>query len=106
MNATGVMPVIFASSLLAAPTALARYFNTPAVTEFAKAVSPAGSFYLPVRLCRSSRLPLLFSSHRTALPPTTSHAGISSWTTAILQVSCSGCAAWLIDIRTNPGVQN
>jgi preprotein translocase subunit SecY len=42
------MPVIFASSLLAAPTALARYFNTPAVTSFAKAVSPAGSLYLPV----------------------------------------------------------
>ena len=48
VNATGVMPVIFASSLLAAPTALARYFNTPAVTSFAKAVSPAGSLYLPV----------------------------------------------------------
>lgn len=47
VNATGVMPVIFASSLLAAPTALARYFNTPAVTTFAKAVSPAGGLYLP-----------------------------------------------------------
>lgn len=49
VNATGVMPVIFASSLLAAPTALARYFNTPAVTSFAKAVSPAGGLYLPVQ---------------------------------------------------------
>lgn len=48
VNATGVMPVIFASSLLAAPTALARYFNTPAFATFAKAISPAGGFYLPV----------------------------------------------------------
>lgn len=60
VNATGVMPVIFASSLLAAPTALARYFNTPAVTSFAKAVSPAGSLYLPV--C-SSQPAVSFASH-------------------------------------------
>lgn len=50
VNATGVMPVIFASSLLAAPQALARYFNAPVVAAIAKGVSPAGSFYLPVNV--------------------------------------------------------
>ena len=53
-----MMPVIFASSLLAAPTALARYFpNAPAVAAFSKAVSPAGSFYLPVRCAARYRAP-------------------------------------------------
>jgi protein transport protein SEC61 subunit alpha len=47
VNATGVMPVIFSSSLLAVPTALARYAHSPAVEKAAAALSPGGSLYLP-----------------------------------------------------------
>ena len=48
VNATGVMPVIFSSSLLALPTALARYANSRPVEAFAAALNPSGPFYLPV----------------------------------------------------------
>ena len=47
VNATGVMPVIFSSSLLAVPSALARYAHSPAVEKAAAALSPGGSLYLP-----------------------------------------------------------
>lgn len=50
VNATGVMPVIFSSSLLALPTALARYANSRPVEAFAAAFNPSGPFYLPVSL--------------------------------------------------------
>lgn len=50
VNATGVMPVIFASSLLAAPQALARYVQNPAMLNVAQALSPAGSLYLPANV--------------------------------------------------------
>lgn len=49
VNATGVMPVIFSSSLLALPAALARY--VPAAEGVAKGLAPGGAFYLPVRIC-------------------------------------------------------
>lgn len=48
VNATGVMPVIFSSSLLALPSALARYANSPVLENAAAALSPNGAFYLPV----------------------------------------------------------
>lgn len=48
VNATGVMPVIFSSSLLALPSALARYTNSPAVEGAAAQLSPGGPLYLPV----------------------------------------------------------
>lgn len=48
VNATGVMPVIFASTLLALPTGLARY--APALEPVAAALGPTGPLYLPVRL--------------------------------------------------------
>lgn len=60
VNATGVMPVIFSSSLLALPTALARYANSRPVEAFAAAFNPSGPFYLPVSLC--GFLPLLMFS--------------------------------------------
>ena len=44
------MPVIFSSSLLALPTALARYANSRPVEAFAAALNPSGPFYLPVSL--------------------------------------------------------
>ncbi|DBA86616.1 hypothetical protein WJX77_001473 [Trebouxia sp. C0004] len=50
VNATGVMPVIFSSSLLALPTALARYANSPPVEAFAAALNPSGPFYLPTNI--------------------------------------------------------
>ena len=49
VNATGVMPVIFASSLLALPSAAARYAHLPALDAAAAALGPNGPAYLPVR---------------------------------------------------------
>lgn len=46
VNATGVMPVIFASTLLALPTGLVRY--APALEPVATALGPTGPLYLPV----------------------------------------------------------
>ena len=46
VNATGVMPVIFATSLLSLPQAVARY--QPALVPVANALGPAGPLYLPV----------------------------------------------------------
>jgi protein transport protein SEC61 subunit alpha len=50
VNATGVMPVIFSSSLLALPSAAARYINTPAVDKAAAALAPGGPLYLPTNV--------------------------------------------------------
>lgn len=50
VNATGVMPIIFASSLLSLPSSLARYANVPALESAAAALSPSGSFYLPANV--------------------------------------------------------
>jgi len=46
VNATGVMPVIFASTLLSLPSGLARY--APALEPVAAALGPTGALYLPV----------------------------------------------------------
>lgn len=51
MNATGVMPVIFSTSLLAAPVALARFTDNPGIqAAAAQLTNPAGPFYLPVSI--------------------------------------------------------
>jgi protein transport protein SEC61 subunit alpha len=50
VNATGVMPVIFSSSLLALPSALARYLHVPVADKAAAALSPGGSLYLPTNV--------------------------------------------------------
>jgi hypothetical protein len=55
VNATGVMPVIFSSSVLALPGALARFANLPALDSVARALAPNGNAYLPVRLSPSER---------------------------------------------------
>jgi preprotein translocase subunit SecY len=47
VNATGVMPLIFASSLLGLPLALARYADAPALDAAAAALAPGGPGYLP-----------------------------------------------------------
>lgn len=44
------MPVIFASSLLALPSSLARYANVPALDSVATALSPSGGLYLPANV--------------------------------------------------------
>ena len=46
VNATGVMPVIFSSTLLSLPTGLSRYL--PWLEPVAAALGPAGLLYLPV----------------------------------------------------------
>ena len=50
VNATGVMPLIFASSLLTAPSVLARYSDNAFLEDLAKAVAPGGNFYLPFNI--------------------------------------------------------
>jgi len=47
VNATGVMPVIFSSTLLSLPTGLSRY--VPALEPVAAALGPTGLLYLPAR---------------------------------------------------------
>lgn len=47
VNATGVMPVIFSSTLMSLPTGLARY--APWLEPVAAALGPTGLLYLPVR---------------------------------------------------------
>lgn len=43
-----MMPLIFASSLMALPAALARYADAAWADDFAKTVGPGGFLYLPV----------------------------------------------------------
>jgi len=50
VNATGVMPLIFASSLLALPTAVARYTDSALLDDMSKAVGPGGALYLPASI--------------------------------------------------------
>lgn len=47
VNATGVMPLIFASSLLALPTAIARYTDNVIIDDIAREIGPNGALYLP-----------------------------------------------------------
>ncbi len=44
------MPLIFASSLLGLPLALARYTESPALEEVANMAGPAGPLYLPLNV--------------------------------------------------------
>eukprot|EP00798_Chlamydomonas_sp_ICE-L_P023324 gene23324-30566_t len=50
VNATGVMPLIFASSLLTFPSALANITDITAIDDFAKNVGPGGALYLPTNI--------------------------------------------------------
>ncbi|GAX74425.1 hypothetical protein CEUSTIGMA_g1874.t1 [Chlamydomonas eustigma] len=50
VNATGVMPLIFASSLLALPTAVARYTDAAWADDVAKSIGPGGLLYLPISI--------------------------------------------------------
>ncbi len=63
VNATGVMPVIFSSSLLALPSAVARFANQPAFESAARALSPSGPLYLPANVA----LIVLFNWYYTFL---------------------------------------
>lgn len=47
VNATGVMPVIFSTTLLSLPTGLAKYADW--LEPVAVALGPTGLLYLPVR---------------------------------------------------------
>eukprot|EP00240_Pyramimonas_obovata_P000501 CAMPEP_0118933264 /NCGR_PEP_ID=MMETSP1169-20130426/11854_1 /TAXON_ID=36882 /ORGANISM="Pyramimonas obovata, Strain CCMP722" /LENGTH=541 /DNA_ID=CAMNT_0006876003 /DNA_START=92 /DNA_END=1717 /DNA_ORIENTATION=- len=50
VNSAGVMPIIFASSLLALPAGLANFTGSEAVGSVAKALYPGGPAYLPVNI--------------------------------------------------------
>jgi len=50
VNSAGVMPIIFASSLLAVPSGIARFTGSEALTGLATALYPGGSLYLPVNV--------------------------------------------------------
>ena len=60
------MPVIFSSSLLALPTALARYANAKPVEAVAAALNPSGPLYLPVRQLSSVQAKMHATSVTTA----------------------------------------
>ncbi len=44
------MPLIFASSLLSLPAAVARYADMPVIDDFAKSIGPGGLLYLPTNI--------------------------------------------------------
>jgi preprotein translocase SecY subunit len=48
VNAAGVMPVIFSSSLLAVPSTLLRFTNLEGLSGVAQALGPGGKLYLPL----------------------------------------------------------
>eukprot|EP00892_Ulva_mutabilis_P011181 jgi/Ulvmu1/8435/UM043_0013.1 len=50
VNATGVMPVIFSTSLLAVPGAVARFSGLTALQPAAVALAPGGALYLPANV--------------------------------------------------------
>jgi len=50
VNSSGVMPIIFATSLLALPATVARFVDNGAVAAFARSVSPDGAAYLPLNV--------------------------------------------------------
>ena len=55
VNATGVMPVIFSTTLLSLPTGLAKYATW--LEPVAVALGPTGLLYLPVRCsCKGRQL--------------------------------------------------
>ncbi|CAI6001535.1 unnamed protein product [Closterium sp. NIES-64] len=50
VNSTGVMPIIFSSSLLAAPYSIARFTGSAAFQSAATALYPGGLLYLPANV--------------------------------------------------------
>jgi len=50
VNSAGVMPIIFASSLLALPSGLARFSGSEALQGFAALLYPGQALYLPVNV--------------------------------------------------------
>eukprot|EP00897_Mesotaenium_endlicherianum_P001698 jgi/Mesen1/1556/ME000134S00676 len=50
VNSSGVMPIIFSSSLLAAPASLARFTGSAALQSAAVALYPGGALYLPTNV--------------------------------------------------------
>lgn len=50
VNGAGVMPIIFASSLLALPATVARFTGSPQLDVLAQALGPNGAAYLPVNV--------------------------------------------------------
>jgi len=50
VNSAGVMPIIFASSLLALPATVARFVPSELLIGAAKAVYPGGAAYVPVNI--------------------------------------------------------
>jgi protein transport protein SEC61 subunit alpha len=50
VNSAGVMPIIFASSLMALPATLARFTDNGAVMSVAKFIYPGGVGYIPVNV--------------------------------------------------------
>ena len=50
VNATGVMPVIFSTSILAVPGAIAKFSGLESLAGVATALSPGGALYLPMNV--------------------------------------------------------
>lgn len=87
MNATGVLPVIFASSLLAVPSTLARFTHSSTLAGAANALGPGGAFYLPVR---REGVPMARQSAATHCPRSSPRAGaIGTCMRGAALLSCS-----------------
>lgn len=50
VNATGVMPVIFSTSLLAVPGAIVKFSGVESLQGVAASLSPGGALYLPTNV--------------------------------------------------------
>lgn len=50
VNSAGVMPIIFASSLMALPSTLGRFTDSAALASFSNLISSGGGLYLPVNV--------------------------------------------------------
>lgn len=50
VNSAGVMPIIFASSLLAVPAGIANFTGSEAIATVAKGLYPGGPLFLPVNI--------------------------------------------------------
>jgi preprotein translocase SecY subunit len=50
VNTSGVMPIIFSSSMLALPSTLARFTGSEALATLGKSLFPGGAYYVPINV--------------------------------------------------------
>eukprot|EP00878_Enallax_costatus_P005654 GHUV01005929.1.p1 GENE.GHUV01005929.1~~GHUV01005929.1.p1 ORF type:complete len:165 (-),score=21.45 GHUV01005929.1:905-1399(-) len=92
---SGVMPLIFASSLLGLPLALARLTDSAALERAAESLGPGGALYLPVNVA----LIAFFNYYYTFLQ-------VRAWELAVyiccVLVCCAMCCVYLRIVVVHP----